>query len=124
MENDERLNDLVPLETRFRYILAENGKLKAEIEHLEEELDKKNKAISEFKKWQKKVAERNYEYWITNAIQLIGDGLERKEYRELLRFFRSYEAYNGSINKLLKEKEKMETNAEKIITRHGMDEIR
>lgn len=54
MENDERLNDLVPLETRFRYILAENGILKAEIEHLEEELDKKNKAISEFKKWQKK----------------------------------------------------------------------
>ena len=123
MENDEKLNDLVPAETRLHYVLVENGKLKAEIEHLEEELIRQEKAISAFKKWQRKVVERKFEFWINSAKEIIGEGIEREECRELIRFFKAYEAYNGTINSLLRDKEKMETNAEKLKTRYGIQDI-
>lgn len=73
-------NNDVPEETTLRYVLMENGKLKSEIEYLEHEInrlqntiDMQNKAIKDFKDWQRRVAEYNYTYWLTKGIELAGN---------------------------------------------------
>ena len=113
MEEEKSLNQEVPLETIYRYTLQENARLKEENEQLEN-------SITSFKKWQRKVVERNYEFWINNAKEIIEEGVDRQECRELLRFFKAYEAYNGTINSLLRDKEKMEENADKLKARYGI----
>lgn len=123
MEEEKSLNQEVPLETIHRYTLKENARLKAENERLESKIVMLERSISSFKKWQKKIVERNFEYWISNAKEIIGEGIERQECRELLRFFRAYETYNGTINHLLRAKEKMEENAEKLKVRYGIRKI-
>ena len=123
MEEEKSLNQEVPLETIYRYTLQENARLKAENEQLESKIKKLENSITSFKKWQKKVVERNYEYWINNAKEIIGEGVDRQECRELLRFFKAYEAYNGTINSLLRDKEKMEENADKLKARYGIHKI-
>ena len=121
MEEEEKsLNQEVPLETIYRYTLQENARLKAENEQLESKIKKLENSIASFKKWQRKVVERNYEFWINNAKEIIGEGVDRQECRELLRFFKAYEAYNGAINSLLRDKEKMEENADKLKARYGI----
>ena len=106
MEEEKSLNQEIPLETIYRYTLQENARLKAENEQLESKIKKLENSITSFKKWQRKVVERNYEFWINNAKEIIGEGVDRQECRELLRFFKAYEAYNGAINSLLRDKEK------------------
>ena len=123
MEEEKSLNQEVPLETIYRYTLQENARLKAENEQLESKIKKLENSITSFKKWQRKVVERNYEFWINNAKEIIGEGVDRQECRELLRFFKAYEAYNGTINSLLRDKEKMEENADKLKARYGIQEI-
>ncbi len=49
--------------------------------------------------------------WIQSAKEIIREGIDRQECRELLRFFKSYNSYNSMFNNLLKEKEKLETQA-------------
>ena len=121
MEEEEKsLNQEVPLETIYRYTLQENARLKAENEQLESKIKKLENSITSFKKWQRKVVERNYEFWINNAKEIIEEGVDRQECRELLRFFKAYEAYNGAINSLLRDKEKMEENADKLKARYGI----
>ncbi len=120
MEEEKSLNQEVPLETIYRYTLKENAKLKAETEHLKSKIRRLENSIKAFKQWQKKVVERNYEFWIQNAKEMIGEGVDRQECKELLSFFQAYEAYNGSINSLLRYREKMEKNAEKLKTRYGI----
>ena len=87
---------------------------------LENKIKKLENSITSFKKWQRKVVERNYEFWIHNAKEIIGEGVDRQECRELLRFFKAYEAYNGTINSLLRDKEKMGENADKLKARYGI----
>ena len=120
MEEEKSLNQEVPLETIYRYTLQENARLKAENEQLASKIKKLENSITSFKKWQRKVVERNYEFWIHNAKEIIGEGVNRQECRELLRFFKAYEAYNGTINSLMRDKAKMEENAEKLKTRYGI----
>lgn len=120
MEEEKSLNQEVPLETIYRYTLQENARLKAENEQLESKIKKLENSITSFKKWQRKVVERNYEFWINNAKEIIEEGVDRQECRELLRFFKAYEAYNGTINSLLRDKEKMEENADKLKARYGI----
>ena len=123
MEEEKSLNQEVSLETIYRYTLQENARLKAENEQLESKIKKLENSITSFKKWQRKVVERNYEFWINNAKEIIGEGVDRQECRELLRFFKAYEAYNGAINSLLRDKEKMEENADKLKARYGIQQI-
>lgn len=72
-------NNDVPIETTLRHALIENGKLESEIEflkseirRLEDEISRKDKAIRDFKDWQRRVAEYNYSYWLTKGIELAG----------------------------------------------------
>ena len=121
MEEEEKsLNQEVPLETIYRNAIRENSRLNAEIARLEGIIQKQEKAITAFKKWQRKVIERNYEFWINSAREVIGDGIDSEECRDLLRFFKAYEAYNGTIHSLLRYKEKIEENADKLKARYGI----
>ena len=76
----KNLNNDVPVETTLRHVLMENGKLeseidflKSEIRRLEDEIKRKDKAIKDFKDWQRRVAEYNYTYWLTKGIELAGN---------------------------------------------------
>lgn len=79
MKHFDSLNNDVPIEAQLRAVLKENGELKSEIQYLESELKKlkssmemKDKAIRDFKDWQRRVAEYNYDYWLTKGIELAG----------------------------------------------------
>ena len=96
MEEEKSLNQEVPLETIYRYTLQENARLKAENEQLESKIKKLENSITSFKKWQRKVVERNYEFWIHNAKEIIGEGVDRQECRELPRFFTAYSRFEQS----------------------------
>lgn len=56
---DKEINPEIPPETALKWVLVENGKLKAEIDFLEHELEKKNTAIKKFKQWQKEMTAFN-----------------------------------------------------------------
>lgn len=61
----------VPPETIIRHMTVERGKLLAEIDELKDQLARKDAAITSFKKWQSKVAERKWEYWLSEGVKLM-----------------------------------------------------
>lgn len=65
------LTNEVPPETVIRHMAIERGKLLAEIDELKDQLARKDAAIASFKKWQSKVAERNWAYWLSEGIKLM-----------------------------------------------------
>lgn len=65
------LTNDIPPETVIRHMAIERGKLLAEIDELKDQLARKDAAITSFKKWQSKVAERNWEYWLSEGIKLM-----------------------------------------------------
>lgn len=87
----KNLNNDVPEETTLRYVLMENGKLKSEIEYLEHEInrlhntiDMQNKAIKDFKKWQSRVAQYKWDYWLNEGFKLM-ENLPSQELIDALR---------------------------------------
>ena len=63
-------NPDVPDRAVIKQLLIENGKLKSEIQYLENELANKNRAIKAFKKWQRDVTQRNIQEWLNEAVNL------------------------------------------------------
>lgn len=63
-------NPDVPDRAVIKQLLIENGKLKSEVQYLENELANKNKAIKAFKKWQAGVTQRNIQDWLSEAVNL------------------------------------------------------
>lgn len=61
----------VPPETIIRHLSREKGELQSEISELKYLLQKRDTAIAAFKQWQKKVAEYNINYWITEGVKLL-----------------------------------------------------
>ena len=107
MEEEKSLNQEVPLETIYRHALRENARLNAEIARLESKVKKQEKAITAFKEWQRKVAERNYEYWIASAKDVIRDGIDVEEANQLLNFFKSLKEYKTMVKMFEREKKKL-----------------
>lgn len=66
----KRRNKDVPAEAIVKQLLIECGKLKSEIAYLEEEISRRDKAISEFKEWQKKVCDQKYKYWLNEGLKI------------------------------------------------------
>ena len=63
----KNMNEGLPPETTLKYIIKEkhalqleNGVLKAEIDELKAEIERKDKAIAAFKKWQSRVAQYKF----------------------------------------------------------------
>ena len=61
----------VPPKTIIRHLSNQIQRLEQEKAVLKAKFDCKDKAISEFKKWQAKVAEYKYEYWLSEATKLL-----------------------------------------------------
>ena len=108
----------VPEKTQIRYLSRENGKLLAEIDRLNYIIEQKNLAIKEFKKWQSKVAERKYAYWVNEGIKLMEtppdeelhsklkkvfttDELLRKRAKSCLVIFDQHEKAKAGLKKVL-----------------------
>ena len=99
-------NKDVPQEAIIKQLLIENGKLKSEVAFLESELESKNKAIAAFKEWQKNVADRNYLYWLNEAVNIMHE--------------RPSDKILGKIRSLVTDSyacKKMETQLERISKR-------
>ena len=77
----------VPEKTQIRYLSKENGKLLAEIDRLNYIIEQKDLAIKEFKKWQSKVAERKYAYWVNEGIKLMETPPDEELHTKLKRVF-------------------------------------
>ena len=118
-------NKDVPIESAFKHLLVENGKLKSEIQYLENELANKNKAIEAFKAWQKKAVLFNLEDWYNKGMALLKrEGTEeelqlREKYKVLKSFkdsqkalLNKFKGLDNEIAKLLRHLER-QSEAEK-----------
>lgn len=127
----------VPDKTILKYVLRENGALKAENEELKYEIKKlqiqlenKAKAITAFKEWQAKVAEYNYSYWLNQGIELMKEmpsptltnalrrfleknDLAKKQIKKLLPQLQSVASLRDTLEKELNEQLKEKGDAEK-----------
>ena len=94
---DKEINPEVPPETALKWALVENGKLKAEIDFLEHELEKKNTAIKKFKQWQKEMTAFNATKWLEEGIRLVAqdDAELRNKFKVLKNFIKRTERYKG-----------------------------
>lgn len=79
------INEEIPIETVYKHVLRENEKLKIEIDKLKAELEKKNKAIEDFKIWQSKVAKFRYEYWLNEGLKLMDEQPKELIYKKIRR---------------------------------------
>ena len=100
----------VPDKTILKYVLRENGALKAENEELKYEIKKlqiqlenKAKAITAFKEWQAKVAEYNYSYWLNQGIELMKEMPSPTLTNALRRFLEKNDLAKKQIKKLLSQ---------------------
>lgn len=99
-------NKDVPQETIIRHLSRENGELKSEIEHLRYTIAQKNdmiktrdKAIADFKKWQSKVAEYKWRYWLGEALQLTDKLPDKEVLFEMKRVLNQHGKFNRNFNK-------------------------
>ena len=79
-------NPDVPAEAIVKQLLVENGQLKSEIQYLENELANKNRAIKEFKKWQRDITQRTIEQWLKEATNLEEPLLSKEAYERIKSF--------------------------------------
>ena len=100
----------VPDGVILKYVLRENGALKAENEELKYEIKKlqiqlenKAKAITAFKEWQAKVAEYNYSYWLNQGIELMKEMPSPTLTNALRRFLEKNDLAKKQIKKLLSQ---------------------
>lgn len=111
----KKMNKDVPIETILKHALIENGKLKSEVAYLEDKVKRQEMAINDFKKWQSKVVERNYMYWIAAAKDFVkADEFDQKECTELLKFFQAYDAYKSMVDALKRERDRVVERYKKI----------
>lgn len=106
----------VPDKTILKYVLRENGALKAENEELKYEIKKlqiqlenKAKAITAFKEWQRKVAEYNYSYWLNQGIELMQEIPNPTLTNALRRFLGKNDTAKKQIKKLLSSLQSVES---------------
>lgn len=92
-------NKDVPRETIMRHVLLENGKLKSEVDYLKNELEKRDKMIAAFKKWQSKVCEYKWRYWLTNGVALAEEKPDKNVLHQLVKFLSSDDYYKKFTKK-------------------------
>lgn len=107
-ENDmHRLNEAVPERTILRYVQKEkaqlereNDRLRLEIKRLQGEIDRRDRAIAAFKKWQGKVAEYKYDYWLHEGLKLMEEQPEQEECKALFRLVNSHAVFEQRFQAL------------------------
>lgn len=97
-------NKNVPSETVWRNAYqnaqVEIGKLKSEIDELKYMLAQKEKAIAEFKKWQKNAMQKGIEFLITEADKYAYNFPQREEVQAAFDFLEKREAFLKRIHRL------------------------
>lgn len=79
--NKMEANADVPTETILKYKVRECGQLKAEIDYLKNEIEWRDRAIADFKKWQSRMAEYKMEYWLCEAKKLLQESPNEREFK-------------------------------------------
>ena len=87
------MNEGVPPETTLKYIIQEKKALQIEIGSLKAEIERKDKAIAAFKKWQSKVAQHKCEYWMLEGRKLMEEQPEEKLFKDIYRLILHYEKF-------------------------------
>ena len=117
----KNMNEGLPPETTLKYIIKEkhalqleNGVLKAEIDELKAEIERKDKAIAAFKKWQSRVAQYKFEYWMQEGRKLMEEQPEEKRFKEFRRIIMHYDRFRThfrlaemNYNLVQKDREKL-----------------
>lgn len=101
----KKMNKDVPVESVLKQVLIENGKLKSEIDYLNNELQAKNRAIEAFKIWQGKVAKRSIQYWLVDHVNLLNEPLSDEAVNILRRLLGNKDSYKRKLKSLVKSYE-------------------
>ena len=102
-----RWNQDVPQEAYTKCLLQRNKQLEAKIENLQAKLDAKERAISAFKKWQSRVAQYHFEYWLNEALEFLGeDAPEKKSIKKIKAVLSKQKTVDEDILKLVSRIEK------------------
>ena len=95
-----QMNEGLPPETTLKYVIKEKhalqveiGMLKAENDELKAEIERKEKAIAAFKKWQSRVAQYKFEYWMLEGRKLMEEQPEEKLFKDIYRLILHYEKF-------------------------------
>lgn len=102
-----KMNEDVPDSTVIKHLSLENGKLKSEIAHLENELANKEKVISEFKEWQKRMVRYKFEYWLSEGIRILNNPPSDKILNRLRSIHGISVIYDNHLKKLEKRYESL-----------------
>ena len=108
----------VPPETIIRHMAEERGKLQAEISELKDKLARKDAAIAAFKKWQAKVAEYHWSYWLREGIQLMEtppDKTMLNTLNQLLGHHRIFETWKHKVMSAYESYEKAKEKAKRTL---------
>ena len=87
------MNNDVPPEAIIRQQRLEMIRLRQEIDELKSKLELREKAIAEFKKWQSKVAERNYSYWLNEGLKLAHNQPDKEQLNHLKNLLGNFDRY-------------------------------
>ena len=102
------LPDWVVEKYKIKKILQEYGELQSEVAYLKYELEQKNKAINAFKKWQRRSAEYNYQYWLHEGIKLLEEQPEEREFKALFQLMNGWELFKSRFKTILGNIKNME----------------
>ena len=96
-----QMNEGLPPETTLKYVIKEKhalqveiGMLKAENDELKAEIERKEKAIAAFKKWQSRVAQYKFEYWMQERRKLMEEQPNEKRFKNLRRLIMHYNGFS------------------------------
>lgn len=109
------MNQGVPNETIIRHMQVERGKLLAEIDELKYEIEKRDKAITAFKKWQAKVADYKYQYWLREGIKLMTETPDEKQFNALFKLVNHWNLFESRFNTLKKSIKQMDAARRELI---------
>lgn len=108
------MNEGVPPETILKYVIKEKRALQLEVEQLRAELERKDKAIAAFKKWQSKMAKYKCDYWLSEGMKLMEEQPEEKRFKQFRRIVLHYERFNLHFQLAEQNYELLQEDREKL----------
>ena len=112
------LTNEVPPETVIRHMAIERGKLLAEIDELKDQLARKDKAIEAFKKWQSRVADYKWHYWLNEGVKLMEEPPDKamlNALKNLLGCHRIFHEWEKKVTTAWQQYKKAQERAAKLL---------
>ena len=111
-------NPDVPPEAVIRQLQKQVNKLKLEKAIIKNNLDCKEQAIAAFKKWQAQVAERKWQYWLGQGIELMEtppDTMLLNKVRSIISTNVCLQEWERKVERVLASCEKARSNFRKYL---------